>query len=341
MAKKILPQDPLFEKLFSGTVSLEKNDRWIQPWRLPFRDRDLFTVPDGIFVDRGQSTSGCRLCFETDSEFLRIYFDLIFHEAADPLEFALVQNNMILNIIKADKNAGYADFHLPASGKYEIWLHPFFGFRIKSLEIDENSTLSSIDDRRIRWVSYGSSITMGRQAVNGASTWPATAARKLDLNLTNLGYGGQCHVDPLMADIILDKQPDIVTLKLGINVYGGSTLNLRTFRIAIMGLLYRLRQQREKLPIGIISPIYCSDREDTPNNVDMTLKDYRSEVEAAYQTFINRGDKFLTYTHGYDLLGPAEAHMMPDNLHPDPAGYKMMGERAAEKVIKPLLDMIS
>ena len=75
------------------------------------------------------------------------------------------------------------------------------------LEIDDGSVLSADEDNRLKWVVYGSSITMGRQAVNGASTWPGIAARKMDLNLTNLGFGGECHVDPLISDVIIRQNP--------------------------------------------------------------------------------------------------------------------------------------
>ena len=109
--------------------------------------------------------------------------------------------------------------------------------------------------------------------------------------------------------------------------------------MAVTALIYRLRQYREDLPISLISPVYSCEREYTPNNSGMTLRDYRLELEAVFETFIQRGDKYLTYTHGYELLGPEEADLLPDDLHPSPEGYKFMGIRASEKVLPKLLDI--
>ena len=180
---------------------------------------------------------------------------------------------------------------------------------------------------------------MSHRAGNGAGTWPGVAARGLDLNLTSLGFGGECHLDPLIPDVILSQNPDVLTLKLGINIYNANSLNLRSFRLAVLGLIYRIRLFRKDLPIGLISPIASPSREDIPNAVGMTLKDYRSEIEAAYEIFIQRGDQFITYTHGYELLSHAEAEMMPDGLHPDPVGYRLIGERVAANVLPRLLEL--
>jgi lysophospholipase L1-like esterase len=41
------------------------------------------------------------------------------------------------------------------------------------------------------------------------------------------------------------------------------------------------------------------------------------------------GDAHLHYVNGLDLFGSADAGDLPDDLHPNPAGYRRMGERFA------------
>lgn len=40
-----------------------------------------------------------------------------------------------------------------------------------------------------------------------------------------------------------------------------------------------------------------------------------------------KSDPHLSYLDGRELFGPADADHLPDNLHPDPVGYRLMGER--------------
>jgi hypothetical protein len=58
-----------------------------------------------------------------------------------------------------------------------------------------------------------------------------TRARGWDL--TCLGYGGQRHLDPLIACTIRDRYADLISMCVGINIYGQGSLNVRTFLPAV------------------------------------------------------------------------------------------------------------
>ena len=47
------------------------------------------------------------------------------------------------------------------------------------------------------------------------------------------------------------------------------------------------------------------------------------------------GDRHLHYLDGLTLFGVADAGDLPDDLHPNPAGYARMGERFAGAVFSP------
>jgi lysophospholipase L1-like esterase len=57
----------------------------------------------------------------------------------------------------------------------------------------------------------------------------------------------------------------------------------------------------------------------------MTLQMTRREVRAAVETLKAHGDPHIYYVDGREVLGPEHAHLLPDELHPNAEGYKLMG----------------
>jgi lysophospholipase L1-like esterase len=62
----------------------------------------------------------------------------------------------------------------------------------------------------------------------------------------------------------------------------------------------------------------------------------RYEASEAVGSLQAHGDKNLHYVDGLPILGPEEAHTLPDDGHPDAEGYKFMGRRFLEEVAVPL-----
>lgn len=221
----------------------------------------------------------------------------------------------------------------PGEKLIELWLPQFGEFRLRSLELSEGSTVVPFEDTRPRWVTYGSSITQCRTAESPIYTWPAIVARGRGLNLTCLGYGGQCHLEPMVACMMRDLPADFLSMCVGINVYGHTSLNLRTFRPAIIGFAQILRERHPETPLAIMSPICSPPRETTPNGVGFTLSAMREEVAEAVSALQACGDRNVYYINGLDVFGPEFAHLLSDELHPNAEGYKIMGKNFLDKVV--------
>jgi lysophospholipase L1-like esterase len=58
----------------------------------------------------------------------------------------------------------------------------------------------------------------------------------------------------------------------------------------------------------------------------------RELLSAAVAVRRERGDANLYYLSGLELFGPDDAHLLPDDLHPNPDGYRMLGERFRDLV---------
>ncbi|WP_309396775.1 SGNH/GDSL hydrolase family protein [Cerasicoccus maritimus] len=321
---------------FQGAISFERGADYIRPWRLPYEEFALFE-PEESVPDKAGRAAGIRLRFQTNSPIVEL--EATCTQDTFPL-IDLVAENQILATNGPVGNGEV--FRFPGlDGElrtYELWLPVFSQVRVRALRVADGATLEPVADERVRWLTYGSSITHCRTSYSPARAWPATAARELDLNLTCLGYGGNCHLEPMVARMIRDQAADIITLKLGINVYGSGSLNMRTFRHAVIGLVKLIREKHPETPIGLITPIYGCEREESPNGVGMTLENYREELRGAYKALKSLCDAKLFLFEGTELFGEDEKQLLPDNLHPNGEGYELMGKRAAEKILPVLLD---
>ncbi|GHB90942.1 SGNH/GDSL hydrolase family protein [Cerasicoccus arenae] len=330
--KTIIPD----ETFFQGAISFERGEDYIRPWRLPFDELALH-APDGDLPDKAGRSAGVRLRFQTNSPVIELEAHLN-NMGALPIMDLVCDNEILVSQGPSGDSDIYRFAGLePSSHVYEIYLPVQAYSYVKALRVADDASLEIVADERVRWLTYGSSITHCGGSKSPARSWPATAARALNLNLTCLGYSGNCHLEPMVARVIANQPMDIITLKLGINIYGGSTLGKRTFRHNIIGFVKTIRDQHPDAPIGLITPIYAAERETTNNAAGMTLEDYREELRSVHEVLTSFNDEKLFLFEGRDLLWEADADLLPDNLHPNGKGYQLMGQRAAEKILPVLL----
>lgn len=327
-----MKQINLGESLFEGAISFEKQEDWIKPWRIPFSQLKLFP-PEDQMVARAETAAGVRLRFRTDSTTIK----LAFVPTVDPLLFDFTIHGVLIQTVSVEGGTGVAIFdNLPGgSEEVELWLPQAHVVALRHLLVDEKAEVSEIPDLRLKWITYGSSITHCGEAHSPARTWPACVARAHNLNLTCLGYGGSCHMEPMVARMIRDMPADFISLKLGINVQGGATLSPRTFQPAIIGMVQIIREKHQNTPIAVISPIISPPREEQPNAVGLSLSIMRLHVEEAVNRMIDCGDKNLYYFNGLDIFGEELVDQyLPDLLHPNGDGYEVMASNFSQVVFQ-------
>lgn len=303
--------------LWHGHISLHQTDDWTQPWRLPFEQIALFP-PEGL-REKAAMAAGVRLAFHSDS--ISVAGEI--EETAGQIDL-FVDGEYVETLELAGKTRFQFDGLATENKLIELWLPQGNPFRLRTLEIDDEANLQPYSDNRPRWTTYGSSITHCGAAQSPAYTWPAIAARERNVNLTCLGFGGQCHLDSMIARLIRDRDADFISLCLGINMHGGS-VGVRAFQPAIIGFVQIIREKHPHVPLLLMSPIYSPPRETNPNATGWTLPRMREEVQAAYQALRDSGDENVHYLDGLKLFGPEHAHLLPDGLHPNGEGYKQMG----------------
>jgi hypothetical protein len=256
--------------------------------------------------------------------------------------------------------AGTADVGVDVEADVEVWLPHDEQTELVDLRAD--APVAALPDDRPRWVHHGSSISHGSMATHPTEPWPVVAARLSGLHLVNLGLGGSALLDPFVARTIRDTPADLISLKLGINVVNQDLLRRRALGPAVHGYLDTIRDGHPETPLLLVSPVHCGIHEAVPGPTapDMaalaegrlafvaggdpagvargalTLEGVREVLAEVAQ---RRDDPHLTYVDGLALYGAADAERLPlpDNLHPDSATHRLIGERFAAHALAPVL----
>ena len=328
--------------LFQGAVSLQQEADWISPWRLPWSQRRLFPTPDDGLLAAAHHASGVRLRFETDTRNLAVTLHALPH--IPPLDEAVsvhldlvIDNDLVQSVpVTAWDQTIEIDGLPEGTNVAEVWLPQNGPVAIRELLIDDGATVSAAPDPRKKWVTYGSSLTHCTRAHSPARTWPAIVARRHNLHLTSLGFGGQCCLDPMVARTLRELPADCFTLKLGINCISGA-LSARTFPAAVIGVVQVIREKHPDTPIVLVSPIGYPPHETTPNAVGYTISQMREAIADVHQRLVEAGDSNLQYVNGLEVFSVAEINQhTTDECHPEADGIELMAENF-NRAVMPLL----
>jgi lysophospholipase L1-like esterase len=323
-----------------GAVDIRVREGSIQPIRYPAREAafyDPFTrfvasCPAGVrlrFITTAAAiglTVGQRLVAHAPDAEPRGAYDLFVDGALARRAFA--DGGAIVSPegeLTGEETARVAFEDLPGGEKrVELWLPQGGTVSIRALRLEGDDAPRPWPDARPTVLFHGSSITHCMEAAGASAGWPAVATGLADLRHVNLGWGGSCLLSGLAARIIRDQKADAIVLKLGINVWADGMLKERTFADSAHAMLSIIRERHAATPIQVISPIFSPGREDEAQNGGMTLKRMREVLDGVVAA---RADPNTHYLSGLALFGEADAGDLPDDLHPNTAGYRRMGER--------------
>ena len=312
---------------WEGTVSVEHREEYHKAWRIPYEDYDYFP-PLGLNGNAERAT-GVRLSFISDTRMVQL--KVFPSDSEYKLDILCDGHPKAIQTVKAgDTTVSFVD--LPSREKrIEIYL-PMQEFRLVALSIEHGARLKAFDDTRPRWIAYGSSITQCAAAASPSQTWPALVARSQDLHLTCLGFGGNCHAEPMVARMIRDLPADFISSCFGINIYGAASLSPRTFQPALIGFIQIVRERHPSVPIVVCSPIISPPRETTPNAVGLSLVEMRKQILQVVERLSRHGDGNLYYVDGLKLLGEEHVSYLPDQVHPNAEGYRILARNFEREV---------
>ena len=320
------------EVSIEGAVSIEATAAGVQPWRLPLAERDLF---EPSVVNKASMPAGVRLRFVSDTSSVRLEIVNSGVEPDPPWVFDLLIEGELHQRVAPPADADSIGFEDLPGGEHRLELYlpsQYAPVIITGLKIDVGATVQRWPDERRRIVLYGSSITHCRHAAGPTETWPALVARQFDLNLTCLGYGGDCHMDPMVGRMIRDLPADYIGLKIGINMMGAASASDRTFRALAIGLIQTIRDGHPNTPLALVSPICHPPNETTQSAAGMTLQLMRQRLAEACDVLRAHGDANLHYVDGLSVMGPDDVGLYIDGIHPSSEGYRFLAAGWAREV---------
>ncbi|MFD6157667.1 GDSL-type esterase/lipase family protein [Nocardia sp. NPDC060256] len=367
---------PIDSAILRGALDLERTANGILPHRLPAWARKQF--PDEYLAMVEAQPTGVRLSFRTSATAIELdvlptrtvyqgapqppdgVYELLVDgrpagRASMPGGTRHVVDMATQSRVTEQGGVGTVRFaDLSAEPKdIEIWLPHTEITELVVLRTDAPVEVTP-DRGRKSWVHHGSSISHGANADVPTATWPAVAAARGGVQLTNLSLRGNSLLDPFVARTIRDTPADLISLKIGINIVNADVLRLRAFGPAVHGFLDTIREGHPTTPLLVVSPILCPIHEDTPGpaalEFDGTRVTFRATGDpaerAAGRLTLNiirdelaritkqraADDANLHYLDGRSLYGEKDfvELPLPDQLHPDPATHRRIGERFAD-----------
>ncbi len=335
-------------RAIEGALEVRSITRGTQPLRLSDgamdRTHRALRTP---FV--AEASNGVRVRVETSATTLALDFSLVLSERT---AFALSAGRMTLptfdlrlddalhdrRIVSHHEHLQSVQFtRLPGTSVIaELWLPHNVGIVIHRLQSD--APLTAAPDRRPRWLIHGSSITHDALAPGPSDTWPAQLARDAGWHLTNLGFRGECHLDPFVARAIATVRADLITLELGINVHNQHSMRERVFEPAVHGFLQSVRDGHRQVPLVVVSPLFGAERETETHSTslegetisgDLTLQRMRNVMREAVELRRRYRDSTISYIDGLTLLGLDDEARFFDGLHPDAQGTQLLRSRLA------------
>ena len=223
----------------------------------------------------------------------------------------------------------------PGEKRIELWLPPAAMTAIIALQIDDGARWEPWPDTRWRILFHGSSITQAIDANAATQTWPAIAGAKANASHVNLGWSGSCLISGFAARMLRDMPADAIVLELGANVWETGLLKERTFLDATHAMLAIIREKHKAAPIAVVSPIAFKRGDTETNEGGISLGRMRDLLETVVAARNAAGDAHVHCLSGVLLSGPDDLGDLPDGIHPNARGNRVMGERFFDLMLAP------
>ena len=168
-------------------------------------------------------------------------------------------------------------------------------------------------------VAHGSSITHGGLARSNCNCYVQLAARRLGMDVLNLGMSGSCFAEPEMIDFVAKAGGDAVFLELGANML--SSVPVEEYERRVINALERVARGHAGVPV-LATALYPSR--------------YVGEAYRAYEKALSGAVARLAlpnlfYEEAWELL-PDFTGLSTDGLHPSDWGHMLIGENLAARI---------
>ncbi|MCX7011718.1 MAG: GDSL-type esterase/lipase family protein [Candidatus Sumerlaeota bacterium] len=297
-------------------------------WRLPKSAKDR--TPKGAW-SRSLCPDGGRIRFSSDTSRLAIRAQAA-QEHVNPCMIDLYVDGRFLHsvdLVGAEpRELTLFDKKERAPKDITVYLPHTHEIRVLAFGVDEDAHLAAPKPFALErpLVCYGSSVLQGTGANHPSMTYPAILARRLNLDLVNLGFGGSGKAEPEVVALVNQLDACCYLFDLG-KSYGAQS-------IEVYGrMLDTIRAGHPDVPIIVITPIY-STKEVTEAGYEEKSENLRTLMRQAAADRAKAGDTHMFVVEGLELFGAGDVDAFHDSLHPNDQGDDRMAMRLAPIVEK-------
>lgn len=295
-----------------GVASYEYSDGAYHFFRMTEDLNDFFSDNESSII-RASNTSGVRIGFVTDSEYLAM--EVLYGRFSRPIfTIDIVVDGEHKMTFGPDEHTDEFSFstELPGNGEktVEIFLPNMVECAVKGIILDAGATLNALAEKAVPILFIGDSITQGMTVTTPSLTYPAQVAAVMKSDFHNIAVGGatmQKELAPLLMDIDWQK----VFIALGTNDFSQSR-PLNEFEEECRWMLEVL-SSREDVEIFLLTPIPWALRTND-NEIGLHLEDYREVLRRTAENFPK-----VKVIEGAKLV-PDESIYYVDNIHPNDLG---------------------
>lgn len=176
-----------------------------------------------------------------------------------------------------------------------------------------------------RWLAFGSSITHGYSPISRLQCYVAQTARRLGVDVLNLGLSGSCMCEKPAVDYLASRTDwDFITCEVGINMRAHYEPDI--FDQRVRSLVATLTTRHPGKPLVLISPFTtAADYATQPTRDSRRTAGFREKLATIATEYAPRGVHLID---GRDILSTF-AGLSCDFVHPSTEGHTLMAENLA------------
>lgn len=309
--------------------------------RLPGRAEGLVREP---VWNLSRHSAGMRVGFETDAADIHVRYKLLSDRLAMPhmpatgvsgvdlyAEDAQGQERWV-NVTRPnaqEMEVAIAEGLAPGMRRYAMYLPLYNGVEQLEIGVDASATFQPIAPRsKNAIVFYGTSIMHGACASRPGMAIPAILGRRLELPVINLGFSGNGRMEPEMADLISELDPQAFVVDCVPN------MNAEMINERAIPLVRRLIAAHPGTPVLLVEDRAFSSTPFFPRR-GAAHRSNRRALRDAYDLLRDEMPNNIFYLAGDELMG-SDGEGATDGSHPSDLGMMRYAD-AYEPALRTML----
>lgn len=314
-----------------GASYVEEQENSIRFYRFTKAQQNMyFQANPEDFYKKTFATAGVRLCFTTNSAYVRLHYRMTKASSRNFGWFDLYENGVLVAHFGGDITEpleGSEEILLSAGEKkVELYFPWSAAGEILSMELEDGAVFRPVEKKRTM-IAFGDSITQGYDAIYPSRTYQNRIADLLDANCMNKGIGGERFV-PALLDSDENIKPDLITVAYGTNDWsrrepGYYEQNCRSF-------FSKLTARYPEAKIIAITPIWRADNtKETPFGAPLC------EAVKLVTRICSEFDG-VTVIHGGSFTPRLGEFYSDGYLHPTDMGFDFYAENLYPAIVRAL-----